>query len=276
MQDYSLSAIEDMLRANAIKVTSEELLQKRKAYQASAMTELTLLGYMADLASGQKCILARQHEHITKLLYDCRLMLGSWTRSDSARFEQSKKAKAQNASFGQLAIDSSAPVSKAQNSAHSSDANRNPISEGASAGQNVRVERGESSEVSEIQRYVETLRATTNENPSRRNMAEVREKSLEQAEETVLANSFESADSFNETLPLDNEEKSDGAKESADGGCAALESAPEGNEPKPQETGSYPSRKGYKPKYVKTYAKKNSEAQNSAQNFEQLAIWDGE
>ncbi len=104
MHDYSLSAIENMLRANAIKVTSEELLKERKAYQASAMTELTLLGYMVDFASGQKCILARQHEHITKLLYDCRLMLGSWTRSDAARFEQSRKAKAQNASSEQPAI----------------------------------------------------------------------------------------------------------------------------------------------------------------------------
>ena len=60
--------------------------EKRQDYQQKAQTGLRLLGYIAQLAMEQQCILPKQYEQITRLVYDCRNLLGAWMVSDRKRF----------------------------------------------------------------------------------------------------------------------------------------------------------------------------------------------
>ena len=50
------------------------------------MTNLKLLGYMAQLSMEQLCIQNKQFEQISKQVYDCQNMLGAWMNSDRRRF----------------------------------------------------------------------------------------------------------------------------------------------------------------------------------------------
>ena len=56
------------------------------AYQQRALTGLRLLGYLAQLAMEQQCILPKQYEQITRMVYDCRNLPGAWMVSDRKRF----------------------------------------------------------------------------------------------------------------------------------------------------------------------------------------------
>lgn len=88
LQNYALGAIEAMYRANELFVGAGEREKTvlRLDYQHKAMTELKLLGYIAQLAMEQKCILPKQYEQITRYVYDCQNMLGAWINSDRKRF----------------------------------------------------------------------------------------------------------------------------------------------------------------------------------------------
>jgi hypothetical protein len=88
LQGYALNTIENLYRANEVFVKADdtETVAKRKDYQHQALTELKLLGYIAQLAMEQGCILAKQYEQITKKIHDCQQMLGAWLNSDRRRF----------------------------------------------------------------------------------------------------------------------------------------------------------------------------------------------
>lgn len=92
LQNYALELIEHLFRANEIYIGSigqqgrDRQIEKRLMYQHSAMTELKLLGYMAQVAMGQQCILPKQYEQITKKIYDTQNLLGAWIKSDRKRF----------------------------------------------------------------------------------------------------------------------------------------------------------------------------------------------
>lgn len=88
LQAYALNTIENLYRANEIfmKNGGAAATEKRLDFQHSAMTELNLLGYMAQLSMEQNCITSKQYEQITKRVYDCKNLLGAWIKSDSKRF----------------------------------------------------------------------------------------------------------------------------------------------------------------------------------------------
>ena len=88
LQNYALNTIENLYYANEVHVLSGDLAkaEERTSFQRKVLTELRLLGYMAQLAMEQKCILPKQYEQITKLIYDCRNLLGAWMNSDRRRF----------------------------------------------------------------------------------------------------------------------------------------------------------------------------------------------
>ena len=88
MQNYALDVIENLYIANEIFVQPKRMDQaeKRQDYQQKAQTGLRLLGYIAQLAMEQGCILPKQYEQITRMVYDCRNLLGAWMVSDRKRF----------------------------------------------------------------------------------------------------------------------------------------------------------------------------------------------
>ena len=88
LQSYALNAIENLYRANEVFVKrgDTEKAAERLEFQRSALTEMKLLGYMAQLSMEQGCILPKQYEQITKKLYDCQNLLGAWMNSDRKRF----------------------------------------------------------------------------------------------------------------------------------------------------------------------------------------------
>jgi hypothetical protein len=88
MQNYALDVIENLYIANEIYVQAgrRDRAEKRQAYQQKAQTGLRLLGYIAQLAMEQQCILPKQYEQITRKGYDCRNLLGAWMVSDRKRF----------------------------------------------------------------------------------------------------------------------------------------------------------------------------------------------
>jgi uncharacterized protein (UPF0297 family) len=85
LHGYVLSAMENLLRANDMKMDTEERRKRRKEYQLEAMTDLRMLGYMSDIARTQKCILQKQYEQINQKLFDCRNLLAAWVKSDDSR-----------------------------------------------------------------------------------------------------------------------------------------------------------------------------------------------
>lgn len=86
LHGYSLNIVENLYRANEVFVKTEKAAEKRLEYQHNAITELNLLGYMAQLSMEQGCITQKQYEQITKKIYDCKNLLGAWMKSDSKRF----------------------------------------------------------------------------------------------------------------------------------------------------------------------------------------------
>ena len=87
LQNYALDIIENLYQANEVfvKAGDREKAQQRIDFQHQALTELKLLGYMAQLSMEQGCILPKQYEQITKKIHDCQNMLGAWLNSDRKR-----------------------------------------------------------------------------------------------------------------------------------------------------------------------------------------------
>ena len=88
LQNYALDVVEELYIANEIFVPGggQKQAEERLSQQRKAQTSLRLLGYIAQLAMEQECILPKQYEQITRLIYDCRNLLGAWMNSDRKRF----------------------------------------------------------------------------------------------------------------------------------------------------------------------------------------------
>lgn len=83
LHGYVLSAMENLLRANELRMDGAEHITRRKEYQLEAMIDLRLLGYFANIARTQKCILPKQYEQITQKIFECRNLLLAWIKSDA-------------------------------------------------------------------------------------------------------------------------------------------------------------------------------------------------
>lgn len=92
LQNYSISVVEYLLRANEVRVLDSsqrvrpDRFEKRRDLQQEAFTNIKMLSYISQIAMEQGCILPKQYEIITKHLYDCQNMLGAWVKSDNKRF----------------------------------------------------------------------------------------------------------------------------------------------------------------------------------------------
>ena len=87
LHSYALNVVENLYRANEVYVKKgdSEKSALRLNYQHNALSELKLLGYMAQLSMEQGCILPKQYEQITKKIYDTQNLLGAWIKSDRKR-----------------------------------------------------------------------------------------------------------------------------------------------------------------------------------------------
>lgn len=88
LQTYALNLLEALYRANEVTVApgDEVSAGERIAFQKQAQTELKLLGFMAQLAMEQKCILPKQYEQIAHLAHETGSLLGAWMKSDQKRY----------------------------------------------------------------------------------------------------------------------------------------------------------------------------------------------
>lgn len=87
LQSLSLDIIENIYRANETFLQNKNIqtVQKRLDFQHSALTSLKILAYISLLAREQGCILPKQYEQITKLVYNCQYLLGAWIKSDKRK-----------------------------------------------------------------------------------------------------------------------------------------------------------------------------------------------
>ena len=93
LQNLSLDIVENIYRANEVFSQNKniQIMQKRLDFQHSALTSLKILAYISLLAREQGCILPKQYEQITKLVYDCQFLLGAWIKSDKKYSKWAKK-----------------------------------------------------------------------------------------------------------------------------------------------------------------------------------------
>ena len=86
MQNLSLDILENLIFANEIMLDgkSENLLQRRE-HQHTAIADLKVLDAVAMIARQNSCILPKQYENISKMIYDCVKLTGGWMNSDIKR-----------------------------------------------------------------------------------------------------------------------------------------------------------------------------------------------
>lgn len=88
LQNYSLSVIEHLYKANNVFVGSsdgKESYEKRLVLQHEAMTELRLLAYLSMIARESQCILPRQQSQISTKIIETQKLLYAWINSDEMR-----------------------------------------------------------------------------------------------------------------------------------------------------------------------------------------------
>jgi hypothetical protein len=90
LQNLSLDIIESVYRANEVYLDVKDVtsLKKRLDLQQTALTDIKLLAYFAELSVTQGCLLAKQYAQIAKLSTDCQFLLGAWIKSDRKRATQ--------------------------------------------------------------------------------------------------------------------------------------------------------------------------------------------
>ncbi|MDR3136428.1 MAG: four helix bundle protein [Coriobacteriales bacterium] len=89
MQNLCMSIIENVYLANETFVGGTDAkakYQKRLDFQHTALTQIKLLAYFAQISLELKAILPRHYEQIAKQTSDCQYLLGGWMKSDKNRF----------------------------------------------------------------------------------------------------------------------------------------------------------------------------------------------
>lgn len=88
MQNLSLETLELLLRANFIRLDSNDHKIEREKYQKEAIIKLKMLGYISMVAENSNCILLRQYKQIAKQIGEAINLISSWKKSDDARFKK--------------------------------------------------------------------------------------------------------------------------------------------------------------------------------------------
>lgn len=85
LQNLSLAVLENIFKANELYLSNSDEANQRFEYQRNGLTQLKLLGYIAQLSKEQNCITKKQYEQITMKISDCQKLLGGWLKSDKKR-----------------------------------------------------------------------------------------------------------------------------------------------------------------------------------------------
>lgn len=85
LQNLSLNVLENIFKANELYLSKSDEANQRFEYQRNSLTQLKLLGYIAQLSKDQNCITKKQYEQIAMKISDCQKLLGGWLKNDKKR-----------------------------------------------------------------------------------------------------------------------------------------------------------------------------------------------
>lgn len=88
MQNYCLDVLEDLIRANFIRMDSAINKKTRETHQLNAIIKLKMLGYIAMTAENFKCILLRQYKQISIQVGEAINLIVAWKKSDDERWRK--------------------------------------------------------------------------------------------------------------------------------------------------------------------------------------------
>ena len=104
MQNYSLSALENLLTANFIRMDNPEYKAEREKHQMDALIQLKMVAYVAMLPKNAKCILMRQYKQISIQVGEIINLIMAWKKvminngkQKSFESERIKRGKVDNA-----------------------------------------------------------------------------------------------------------------------------------------------------------------------------------
>ena len=83
MQNICLETLELLLRANFVRLESEEKKKEREEYQKEAIIKLKMLGYISMIAENSKCILPRQYKQISLQTGEAINLIAAWIKEGS-------------------------------------------------------------------------------------------------------------------------------------------------------------------------------------------------
>ena len=84
MHNLAMDVIEKLYLANGMKLGDKE----RSKYQDEALVKLKLLDYICEISKDCNCILLKQYEHISIMIYECINLLVGWIESDNKRLDK--------------------------------------------------------------------------------------------------------------------------------------------------------------------------------------------
>jgi len=90
MQNICLETLELLLRANFVRLESEEKKKEREEYQKEAIIKLKMLGYISMIAENANCILSRQYKQISLQIGEAINLIAAWKKSDDDRWRNRK------------------------------------------------------------------------------------------------------------------------------------------------------------------------------------------
>jgi len=88
MQNYCLLVLEELIRANFIRMENEINKKTRETYQIDAIVNLKMLGYIAMVAENAGCILPRQYKQISIQVGEAVNLIIAWKKSDDDRWRK--------------------------------------------------------------------------------------------------------------------------------------------------------------------------------------------
>lgn len=87
MQNYCLDTLECLIKANFIRMDSEQNKKHREELQRQAIIKLKLLGYISMLSESVGCILKKQYKLISQQLTETINLIVAWKKSDDTRYK---------------------------------------------------------------------------------------------------------------------------------------------------------------------------------------------
>ena len=88
MQNFCLDVLEELLRANFIRMINETNKKDRETHQLNAIVKLKMLGYIAMVAENSRCILTKQYKQISIQVGQAINLIAAWKKSDDERWRK--------------------------------------------------------------------------------------------------------------------------------------------------------------------------------------------